>query len=109
MTIDAVARRFGIDVTELEDYCASGYIKCLEIRGHKVIPEYEEQKLAVISKLPHLKNKILILQEGFMHDYHPELAEYLCFHGILDMFCWLIKLRYSPREAVKKKAYTLPS
>ena len=37
----------------------------------------------------------------------PEFVDYLFYHSILDKFCWLIKLRYSPKETVKSKRYRL--
>lgn len=104
--IEAVAAQFNLDAAELENYCNRGYIPYYQHNGRKVIRQQE--KLVLAAAHPRLKDSIIILPDSFMYESHPELIEYLSFHGILDILGWLIKLRYSPRETVKRKAYTLP-
>jgi hypothetical protein len=45
--------------------------------------------------------------DAYILEQFPEFLNYLFFHSVLDKYCWLIKLHYSPREVVRSKRYRL--
>ncbi|PHJ38659.1 hypothetical protein P378_09100 [Desulforamulus profundi] len=43
----------------------------------------------------------------FYRDYYRDISDYTRFHDAIDRFIWLIRYRYSDKEAMKSKKYRL--
>ncbi len=106
-SVVAVALRYGIEPAELEQYCQSNYVRSSVYNGVRYIFESGEKKLAEIAARPELENLLLVVDDSLILDYHPELTDYMCFHGALDIWVWLVKLRYSTKDVIKSRKYTL--
>jgi hypothetical protein len=107
MFLKDFAQAAGVDIAQLEELNEEGYLTINDWgNGTKYVP-WGDEKLAAIISFPHLKDKILILSDSYMYGYHPELADYLCFHEVIDIVCWLLKLCYSSKDTVKKRNYRL--
>lgn len=96
-----------MDFHELDGFANEGLIPIdSEHNGRKFI-WWGENILAAIGMFPSLKWKITLLNDSTMFGYRPHLSDYLCYHGTIDVLCWLLRLRYSPRETIKKRNYRL--
>lgn len=106
-TIISVARKTGFDPAELLELIEVGFVKSCPSQGQQYIFPSEIEKLFFLREHPQFRHKLTILNNEWLHYDHPELSDYLCFHGTLDLFCWMLKLRYSSREDIKRKNYQL--
>jgi hypothetical protein len=108
MTIQDVAAQTGIDEADIRRLCTENRLEHMNSNGTLLVFESEIGKLQQIHAHPHLRRKLEVLDSSFMYDYHPHLTEYLCYHSVFDIFTWLLKVRYSPRDVIRSRAFHLP-
>jgi hypothetical protein len=107
-TIEEISDKFKLE----KEYLAR--LIRLNILDHKIdregkylIPDYAYPRLRLLSKDKEYRSEIIKKRRHFLYEYHPELTEYLRYHDIVDMFAWMIKIRFSPEDILKNRKYRI--
>jgi hypothetical protein len=101
------AQLAGLSQTDIAALCRSHYVSGFEANGQLLVLANDVDKLRQLSEIPRLLRLAKVLGGSFMYNYHSELSEYLYFHDTLDIFCWLLKLRYSEPAHIRRRDYQL--
>ena len=107
-TIEEISEKFNLK----KDYLVQ--LIRLDILDHRIdkngdylIPDYSYPRLQLLSEDKRYRSEIIKKRRHFLYEYHPELTEYLRFHDIVDMFAWMIKIRFSPEDILKNRKYRI--
>jgi len=79
----------------------------IDKKGDYLVPDYSYPTLKLLSDDKKYRNEIIKKRRHFLYEYHPELTDYLRFHDIVDMFAWMIKMRFSPEDILKNRKYRI--
>ncbi|WP_416670131.1 hypothetical protein [Egbenema bharatensis] len=108
-SLEEIALETNFPVEKLREICNRITIKIFSLGDKDYILKHHLKKIYLILKNPQILGKIGSLDDFYLYEYYPEITEYLFFHDTIDITCWLLKLRYSSKETIKKKKYRIDS
>jgi len=107
-TIEEIADKFNLQKEYLVQLIRLDILDSrVDREGNYLIPDYWYPRSKLLSEDKKYRNEIIKKPRHFLYEYHPELTEYLRFHDIVDMFAWMIKIRFSPEDILKNRKYRI--
>lgn len=94
-------------IEDLKKICDLISVNVYQRNNENYIFKYDLSKINLILQNPKLLERIGSFKDFYLYEYHPEITDYLLFHDTIDVICWLLKIRYSSKENIKKKKYRI--
>jgi hypothetical protein len=109
--LSKIAADLGVAEADVAAFCAAAGIRIFkEADGTDVISSVEDRAIIEVAfRNPKYRPKLEVSvgYSDYLHGNHPEIAQYLCYHDVVDILCWMLKLRYASQEDVRKRRYRL--
>ena len=106
MTVQEFSLVSGLTEDRVRALCLAKNISSFEVNGELYLDEHEIETAKLFIVHPNLESKLLALTKN-QYTVNHEIADYLCYHNAVDTLAWLIKLRYSAKEDIRKRSYRL--